>query len=52
MKKFNVNISADTWYCDIEAETQGEAIQQALEWFLEYQPHIYCEESEEEEDDC
>ena len=26
MKKFDVNIKADTWYCAIEAETEQEAI--------------------------
>lgn len=50
MKKFDVNIKADTWYCAIEAETKQEAIERALEWFLEYEPDVYCIESEEEED--
>lgn len=50
MKKFDVNIKADTWYCAIEAETEQEAIERALEWFLEYEPDAYCIESEEEED--
>ena len=49
MKKFDVNIKADTWYCAIEAETEQEAIERALEWFLEYQPEVYCEESEEDD---
>ena len=49
MKKFDVNIKADTWYCAIEAETKQEAIEMALEWFLEYEPDICCMESEEED---
>ena len=49
MKKFDVNIKVDTWYCAIEAETEQEAIEIALEWFLEYQPEVYCEESEEDD---
>lgn len=49
MKKFDVNIKADTWYCAIEAETEQEAIERALEWFLEYEPDVYCIESKEED---
>lgn len=49
MKKFDVNIKADTWYCAIEAETEREAIERALEWFLEYEPDVYCIESKEED---
>ena len=49
MKKFDVNIKADTWYCAIEAETEQEAIERALEWFLEYEPDVFCVESEEED---
>ena len=49
MKKFDVNIKADTWYCAIEAETEREAIERALEWFLWYEPDVYCIESEEED---
>lgn len=51
MKKFDVNIKADTWYCNIEAETKEEAIFKAFDWFLDYEPDVYCVESEEEEDD-
>lgn len=51
MKKFDVNIKADTWYCAIEAETEQEAIERALEWFLEYEPDVCCMENEEEEED-
>ena len=49
MKKFDVNIKADTWYCAIEAETEGEAVERAVEYFLEYEPDIFCMESEEED---
>ena len=49
MKKFDVNIKADTWYCAIEAETEQEAIERALGWFLEYEPDVCCMESEEED---
>lgn len=49
MKKFDVNIKADTWYCAIEAETEQEAIERALDWFLEYEPDVFCVESEEED---
>ena len=49
-KKFDVNIKADAWYCAIETETKEEAIYKALDWFLEYEPDIYCEESEEEDE--
>ena len=51
MKKFDVNIKADTWYCAIEAETEREAIERALEWFLEYEPDVCCMESEEEDEE-
>ena len=49
MKKFDVNIKADTWYCAIEADTEQEAIERALEWFLEYEPDVCCMESGEED---
>ena len=49
MKKFDVNIKANTWYCAIEADTEQEAIEIALEWFLEYKPDVYCAESEEDD---
>ena len=48
MKKFDVRIKADTCYFDVEAETKEEAIEQALEWFLYYNPDIFVTESEEE----
>ena len=51
MKKFDVNIKADTWYCAIEADTEQEAIERALERFLEYEPDVYCIESEEEDEE-
>lgn len=51
MKKYDVNIKADTWYCSIEAKNKEEAIEKALGWFLEYEPEIYVEPSAEEQDD-
>ena len=48
MKKFDVSIKADTCYFAIEAKTKEEAIEQALEWFLYYEPDIFVIESEEE----
>ena len=49
MKKFDVSIKADTLYYGIEAETEQEAIERALEWFLEYEPDICCMESKEKD---
>ena len=46
MKKFEVVISAETWY-PVEAETKEQAIQQALEWFAEYMPDIKITEVED-----
>ena len=51
MKKFDVNIKADTWYCAIEADTEQEAIERALERFLWYEPDVYCIESKEEDEE-
>ena len=51
MKKFDVNIKADAWYCAIEADTEQEAIEKALEWFLCREPDVYCIESEEEDEE-
>ena len=51
MKKFDVNIKADTWYCAVEADTEQEAIERALEWFLWYEPDVYCIESKEEDEE-
>ena len=48
-KMFNVEISDNAWYPEIEAETKEEAIQNALEWWLERQPEIRCEEVIENE---
>lgn len=47
MKKFDVSIKADTCYFAVEAKTKEEAIEQALEWFLYYEPDIFVTESEE-----
>ena len=43
-KLFNVEISDDALYPEIEAETEEEAILIALGWFSERQPTIFCEE--------
>ena len=51
MKKFDVNIKADAWYCAIEADTEQEAIEKALERFLWCEPDVYCIESEEEDEE-
>lgn len=50
LKKFDVSIKADAFYFAVEAETKEEAIEQALEWFLYYEPDIFVTESDEE--DC
>ena len=49
MGRWNIQISAETYYPEVEAETQEEAILKALDWFIEYEPDIICEEVEEEE---
>ena len=44
---YTVNIKADTWYPNIEANSEEEAIWKALDFFMEYEPDIYIEEQEE-----
>ena len=48
-KIFNVEITDNAWYPEIEAETEEEAIQAALDWWLERQPEIRCEDVIENE---
>ena len=48
-KLYNVEISDNAWYPEIEADTPEEAIQVALEWWLERQPDIHCEETQEDD---
>ena len=50
MPKYDINIKADTWYCSVEAKNKQEAIGKALEWFMEYEPEIYVEPTEEDEE--
>ena len=45
---YTVHIQADTWYPNIEADNDREAVEKALEFFLYYEPDIYVEEQEEE----
>lgn len=54
MKKWNVKITDSTYYDDIEAETEQEAIDMALEWWGEKWPRwpdVFVEEVEEDEED-
>ena len=48
-KMFNVEITDNAWYPEIEAETEEEAIMIAMDWWLERQPDIRCEEVTENE---
>ena len=48
-KLYNVEISDNAWYPEIEAETEEEAIMIAMNWWLERQPEIKCEEVTENE---
>lgn len=48
-KLYNVEISDNAWYPEIEAETEEEAIMTAMNWWLERQPEIRCEEVTENE---
>lgn len=45
---YSVHIKADTWYPNIEADSEEEAIYKALDFFLDYEPDIYVEKQEEE----
>ena len=44
MPKFNIEISDNAYYPDIEAETEDEAIYRALSWGMDRNPDIHCEE--------
>ena len=44
MPRFNIEISDNAYYPDVEAETEEEAIYIALEWWIERKPTIFCEE--------
>ena len=46
MKTFEISLKDCALYV-IEAKTKEEAIIQAIEWFNEREPEIYCEEIEE-----
>lgn len=48
-KKFRVELFYETEYPEIEAETEEEAIQQALEWWAECMPNVVVRPAEEEE---
>ena len=47
MLRFNIEISDNAYYPDIEAETKEEALYKAILWWCERQPDIRCEEAEE-----
>ena len=49
-KKYNVFIYDATTYQDIEADSEEEAIEIALEWWNERMPTITCFSSEEKEE--
>lgn len=45
---YSVNFSVDTWYPNIEADNEREAIEKAFELFWQCEPDIFVEEQEEE----
>ena len=47
MKKFNISLKDFVQYEQIEANTKEEAIQQALEWWIERTPQMVIEESKD-----
>jgi hypothetical protein len=47
MPKFNIEISDNAYYPDIEAETKEEALYKAIQWWCEREPDIHCEEVKE-----
>lgn len=49
MPRFNIEISDNAYYPDIEAENEEEAIYKALSWWDERNPDIHCEEAEEDD---
>ena len=48
-KKYNVFIYDSTTYQEIEADSEEQAIEIALEWWKEQMPTISCFQSEKEE---
>lgn len=46
MPKFNIEISDNVYYPEIEANTPEEAILAALQWWLEREPDIRCDEAD------
>ena len=44
MPKFNIEISDNAYYPDIETETEVQAIYMALSWWMGRSPDIHCEE--------
>jgi hypothetical protein len=46
MKTFEITLESYATYT-IKAETEEEAIMQAIDWFNECEPEIFCEEIEE-----
>lgn len=48
-KKYNVFIYDATTYQEIEADSEEQAIEIALEWWNERIPTIFCFQSEKEE---
>ena len=47
MPKFNIEISDNAYYPDIEAENEEAAMYIAVGWWMERNPDIHCEEVEE-----
>lgn len=45
---YTVGIFDDVEYVNIEAESESEAIEQALEWWNEREPGVYCTVQEKE----
>ena len=48
MPKFNIEISDNADYPEIEAETEEEALYKAIQWWCEREPDIHCEEAQED----
>lgn len=43
MPKFNIEISDNAYYPDIEAKSEEAAIYMALSWWMDRSPDIHCE---------
>lgn len=48
MPRFNIEISDNAYYPDIEAETEEAAMYMAVGWWMERNPDIHCEEVQED----